>query len=76
VLTWDAENRLTGATVQGETTTVWYDAQSRRIAQTVAPAGGGTPVTTLFLYVGWNPVAEYQASGSAAPVAAQNLLLP
>jgi RHS repeat-associated protein len=52
-LTWDAENRLTAATVNGVTTTYKYDAQSRRIATTIAGA------STLTIYDGWNPIAQY-----------------
>jgi RHS repeat-associated protein len=61
-LTWDAENRLISATVDSTTVTVTYayDAQSRRIATTV-----GT-YTTLFVYDGWNPIAEWSADLQSA----------
>ncbi|QTN31241.1 RHS repeat-associated core domain-containing protein [Akkermansiaceae bacterium] len=52
-LTWDAENRLITATVNGTTTTYRYDAASRRIATTT----GGSTVTVI--YDGWNPIAKY-----------------
>ncbi|MEP2775034.1 MAG: RHS repeat-associated core domain-containing protein [Luteolibacter sp.] len=55
-LTWDAENRLTGATVNSVTTTYLYDAQSRRIAT----INGAT--TTLTIYDGWNPIAKYSGA--------------
>jgi len=52
-LAWDAENRLTSATVNGTTTTYLYDSGSRRVFQTTGSA------TTVYVYDGWNPVAEY-----------------
>jgi len=52
-LSWDAENRMKSANVNGVTTTYLYDAGSRRIAQTT----GAT--TTVYVYDAWNPVAEY-----------------
>jgi len=53
-LTWDAENRLITATVNGTTTTYQYDAQGRRIAGRV-----GVSPTTLWIYDAWNPIAKY-----------------
>ena len=53
-LTWDGENRLISATVNSVTTTYLYDAFSRRIAK--VPASGSS---TLYLYDGWNCIAEY-----------------
>jgi RHS repeat-associated protein len=65
-LGWDAENRLVSASVPGgDTVTFFYDAQSRRIAETVGTA------TTLYLYDGWNCIAEYSITGTAAPVLAK-----
>jgi RHS repeat-associated protein len=53
-LVWDAENRLIATTpVGGSTTSYQYDALGRRIAKITA----GTP--TVFLYDGWNLIAEY-----------------
>jgi len=57
-LTYDYENRLTGAT-DGTTTAAYvFDAFGRRISKTV----GG--VTTNFLYDGDNLIAEYDLSGA------------
>jgi RHS repeat-associated protein len=58
ILTWDAENRLKSATVNGVTTTYLYDAGSRRIAQTAPGPVLGT-TTTVYVYDAWNPIAEY-----------------
>lgn len=55
-LVWDAENRLTGATVSGIATSYAYDSQSRRIA-TVTGA-----TTTLTIYDGWNPITKYSGA--------------
>jgi RHS repeat-associated protein len=52
-LDWDAENRLKSATVGTTTTTYYYDSGSRRIFQKTGSA------TTVYVYDGWNPVAEY-----------------
>jgi RHS repeat-associated protein len=59
-LIWDAENRLTSATVNGTTTTYRYDALSRRIA--IWGAGlqpASSPPSTMFIYDGWNPIGKY-----------------
>ena len=53
-LVWDAENRQISATVNGVTTTYLYDALSRRIAK--IPATGAA---TLYIYDGFNCIAEY-----------------
>jgi RHS repeat-associated protein len=63
VCTWDAENRLTSATVNGVTITYQYDANSRRIAKTSA----ATQQSTVYLYDGWNIVAEYVGSAGLQP---------
>jgi RHS repeat-associated protein len=56
-LVWDAENRLIEAQVNsGATVNFVYDSQSRRIAETVGSA------TTVYVYDGWNPIAEYSTS--------------
>jgi RHS repeat-associated protein len=56
-LIWDGENRLIEAQVNsGATVTYLYDAQSRRIAETVGTA------TTVYVYDGWNPIAEYSTT--------------
>jgi RHS repeat-associated protein len=75
---WDAENRLiavnrvltrtTGGAIDTTSPLVSYiyDAQSRRIATTVADASsGGVIGTTLCLYDGWNCIAEYQLQNSS-----------
>ena len=59
--TWDAENRLTGATSNGTLiATYQYDSQNRRISKTV----GST--SYRYIYDDWNLVAETQSS--AIPV--------
>jgi len=60
-LTWDAENRLISATVNGITTTYLYDSQSRRIC-TQSPISN--PQSTIHIYDGWNPIAEYSISNN------------
>src|SRR5690606_12583280 len=61
-LVWDAENRLsTASIVGGDTVHYLYDAQSRRIATII---GGDT---TVFVYDAWNPIAEYSHSALATP---------
>ena len=62
VFSWDAENRLISATVNGQTTNYRYDAQSRRIA-TVTPTG----TATITIYDGWNPIAEYSGNVGVSP---------
>lgn len=58
-LKWDAENRLVEVRAADDTTVIVsyaYDAHSRRIARTT---GGNT---TLFVYDGWNCIAEYSGT--------------
>ena len=56
-LVWDGENRLIQAQVNGGATVNFtYDAQSRRIAETI-----GT-TTKITIYDGWNPIAEYSTT--------------
>ena len=63
-LVWDAENRLievknsTGTTIEKNV----FDSSSRKIATT---ANG---VTTIYLYDGWNCIAEYTRSVGVPPV--------
>jgi RHS repeat-associated protein len=52
-LSWDGENRLIAATVNGVTSQYLYDALSRRIAK----IHGST--TELTVYDDWNPIADY-----------------
>ncbi|MGD9420646.1 MAG: RHS repeat-associated core domain-containing protein [Verrucomicrobiota bacterium JB025] len=62
-LVWDAENRLVEVTTAGGTVIAYdYDYLSRRISRTVTP-DLGTAATTVYLYDGWNLIAEY--SGTA-----------
>jgi RHS repeat-associated protein len=60
-LTWDGENRMTSTTVNGITTTQQFDATGRRISKTT-----GT-TTRLYLYEGWNVIAEYSRSVGVSP---------
>ena len=56
-LIWDGENRLVEAQVNsGSTVSYVYDSQSRRIAETVGSA------TSVYVYDGWNPIAEYNTT--------------
>ena len=66
-LLWDGENRLTEVKNSAGTTLEQnlFDASSRKIATT---ANG---VTTLYLYDGWNCIAEYQG---VSPVLKKNRL--
>ncbi len=53
--TWDAENRLVGIAYPGEpgkATSFAYDGLGRRVAITSIPAGGGSSVTTSYLWCG------------------------
>ena len=60
-LVWDGENRLVQAQVSGgNTVTYQYDALSRRIVESVGSS------TTVTVYDGWNPIAEYGASYALA----------
>ncbi len=63
-LIWDGENRLTEVKNSAGTTLEQnlFDAGSRKIATT---ANG---ITTLYLYDGWNCIAEYQGDTSVSPV--------
>ncbi|MBN8460257.1 MAG: RHS repeat-associated core domain-containing protein [Verrucomicrobia bacterium] len=62
----DAENRLTSVTTPtGEVlATYTYDAQSRLISSTSQPMTNDQS-TTLYLYDGWNRIAEYQLQNSS-----------
>ncbi|HXQ68699.1 MAG TPA: RHS repeat-associated core domain-containing protein, partial [Alphaproteobacteria bacterium] len=55
VYTWDAENRLVGMTYPGQTgkaTAFTYDDLGRRTAITSTPTGGGSAVTTSYIWCG------------------------
>lgn len=71
-LAWDGENRMVSAavTVSGTTTTTtyMYDALGRRIAETNGTASGSA--RKVFVYDGWNCVAEYKGTlGGTTPTA-------
>jgi len=60
-LTWDAENRLVKAVVNGTTINYAYDHLSRLISR----SEGVAPTTaTRYLYDGWNRLAEYLQNSS------------
>ena len=65
-LTWDAENRMVSSSVGASTTAYYYDAFFRRIARKT-PTGG----TSLFVYDGWNCIAEY--TGTTPSLSKANL---
>lgn len=65
VYAWDAENRLVSATVNGTTTTYLYDSQSRRIC-TQSPISNSQ--STIYIYDGWNPIAEYSTTNLQSPI--------
>lgn len=74
-LTWDAENRMVSSTV-GTTTTYLYDAQSRRVAKTTSTGSGSNKVTsaTLFVYDGFNCIAEYTAGTNTSDALSKTYL--
>jgi len=56
---WDAENRLVGIVypgVSGKQTAFSYDGLGRRTAIASTPAGGGSTVTTSYLWCGSDSV--------------------
>ena len=69
-LVWDAENRLIEAKANSTTTIErnYYDAKARRIAT----AAGG--VTTLFIYDGFNCIAEYTREATGTPALSKTRL--
>jgi RHS repeat-associated protein len=63
-LAYDGENRLVSITTGTTTVTYAYDSQSRRVARTESPlplgeGQGEGAQHTLYLYDGWNCLAEY-----------------
>jgi RHS repeat-associated protein len=65
--TWDAENRLVGITYPaqpGKQTTFAYDGLGRRTAIASTPAGGGSAVTTSYIWCGTRPCQARNASNS------------
>lgn len=78
--TWDAENRLVGIAYPGsagKATAFTYDGLGRRVQITDTPAGGGTPVTTNYIWCGSGPcqarnssnavIRSYYAEGEFVP---------
>jgi RHS repeat-associated protein len=78
--TWDAENRLIGITYPGQSgkqTAFVYDGLSRRTAIASTPAGGGSAVTTSYIWCGARlcqarntsnaPTREYYSEGEFVP---------
>jgi RHS repeat-associated protein len=65
-LIWDAENRLTSATVNGVTTSYAYDAKSRRIAKTSTINNQQSAI--YYLYDGWNLIADYAIQNSTSNI--------
>jgi len=66
---WDAENRLIGITYPGQPgkqTAFAYDGLSRRTAITSTPAGGGSAVTTSYIWCGSRICQARDASNSIA----------
>jgi YD repeat-containing protein len=77
---WDAENRLIAISYPGalgKATAFAYDGFGRRTAITSTPAGGGTPVTSRYVWCGSTicqarnasntPVRGYYAEGELVP---------
>lgn len=77
---WDAENRLVGITyvgVSGKATAFTYDGLGRRLTIASTPAGGGSTVTTTYIWCGDQPcqarnssntvIKGYYAEGESAP---------
>lgn len=78
--TWDAENRLLTITypgVAGKKTEFTYDGLSRRVSIKSTPAGGGSSVTTSYVWCGSaicqsrnagnTPIRQYLAEGEYLP---------
>ncbi len=65
---YDGQNQLirTQSTATSDPTRYAYDAFGRRIAKTTYPnAGGPATVATVFIYDGWNLLAEYKLDSGA-----------
>ncbi len=56
--TYDAQNRMVGATNGTTSATMAYDARNRCVSRTI------NGVTTILTYDGWNLIAEYDATGT------------
>ncbi len=64
---WDAENRLIGITYPsqpGMATTFTYNGLGQRLAITNTPAGGGSAVTTSYIWCGSRPCQARDASNT------------
>jgi YD repeat-containing protein len=64
--TYDAQNRLTSATVNATTTTFTYDARNRVIQRTVV--SGSSTSTTYLIYSQWHLIEERNGTGDLAQV--------
>jgi RHS repeat-associated protein len=64
--TYDAQNRLTSATVNATTTTFTYDARNRVIQRTVS--SGNSASTTHLTYSQWHLIEERNETGDLAQV--------
>jgi RHS repeat-associated protein len=65
--TWDAESRLVGITYpsqSGKVTSFIYDGLGRRVAISSTPVGGGTAVTTDYVWCGGEPCQARASSGT------------
>ncbi|HEX4078413.1 MAG TPA: RHS repeat-associated core domain-containing protein, partial [Rhizomicrobium sp.] len=65
--TWDAENRLTGITYPGQPgkqTTFAYNGLGQHVAVASTAAGGGSAVTTSYIWCGSGPCRARDASNS------------
>jgi len=64
---WDAENRLVGISYPsqpGKATAFSYDGLGRRVAVGSTPIGGGSAVTTSYIWCGLTPCQARNAAGS------------
>ncbi len=72
---WDAENRLVGITYPGQSgkaTSFAYDGLGRRTAIASTPTGGGSAVTTSYIWCG----ARLRQARNAGNAPAVNRTLP
>ena len=56
--TWDFDNRMASATVDGDTTTYRYDALGRRVQKTVTASGGAPAEVTTYICAGAQVLSE------------------
>jgi len=68
-MVWNHHNQLIGFTnEQGEVVNYAHDIQGRRVQRT-----DGSGKTTLYIYEGWNCIAEYEAHSGSAPSLSKTL---